>query len=355
MAARVSATGFRGPDHGGTAIGDAPCPIGATPLARGKEPGQRPRQQLDSSMIRTTVKIAMIAGAAILAAALLVGCQSLRLSQGPALSGKPQGALRIASYNVHYIRLDAADGPWSRGDWERRKRPLDAAFKALGADVVAFQEMESFSRGSDGGVNLALDWILQRNPDFAAAATGDWRAFPSTQPILYRPARLRLEDQGWYFFSDTPDVIYSRTFDGSWPAFASWARFRDLESGEDVVVTNVHLEYRSRSNRRLSAGLIVERTAPVIAAGTRAILVGDLNARLGSTTVGIFEAAGFAFQPVRGATYHFNRGLNLFGAIDHIAISGDIRAIRDPVVLRRKFGGEWPTDHYPVVGDFRLD
>ena len=60
---------------------------------------------------------------------------------------RTEAALRIASYNVHYIRLDKETGAWSVGDWERRKGPLDSAFKALRADVVAFQEMESFQRG----------------------------------------------------------------------------------------------------------------------------------------------------------------------------------------------------------------
>jgi hypothetical protein len=144
---------------------------------------------------------------------------------------------------------------------------------------VAFQEMESFRRGSDGGLNLARDFLLERNPGFAAAASGDWREFPSTQPIFYRRDRLRLIDQGWFFFSTTPDVIYSRTFDGSWPAFASWAEFAPLDGGRPFRVVNMHFEYRSGSNRLQSAGLVRDRIRPAIAAGTPTFVVGDLNAR----------------------------------------------------------------------------
>jgi len=49
-------------------------------------------------------------------------------------------ARRLASLNVHYIVLGQEDGAWSVGDWERRKGPMDAAFKAVNADVFAFQD-----------------------------------------------------------------------------------------------------------------------------------------------------------------------------------------------------------------------
>lgn len=274
-------------------------------------------------------------------------------TRGPLEPPAPD-VLRLATWNVHYIRLDEAEGDWSVADWDRRKGPMDDGFKALSADIVAFQEMESFQGGDDGSVNLARDYLLARNPDYAAAASGDWRVFPSTQPILFRRDRLRLLDQGWFFFSDTPDVIYSRTFDGSWPAFASWAQFSPAGGGPAFRIINVHFEYRSGSNRRLSAELVARRIGPWIAAGEPVVLLGDLNARDGSTAVEILERAGLVFAPVQGATYHFNRGLNLFGAIDHIAVTAGITAAGPPVVVRQKFRGEWPADHYPVVADYRL-
>lgn len=287
--------------------------------------------------------------ALLLLVLLASGCSPPVRELGPPV----EGALRVATYNVHYIDLNKRGGSWSVADWKRRKGPLDAAFKALDADIVAFQEMESFSRGSDGGTNLALDWLLERNPGFAAAAVGDWREFPSTQPILYRSDRLELREQGWFFFSETPDTLYSRTFDGSYPAFASWARFEDRSTGEAMRVVDVHLEYKSGSNRRLSAELVVDRITPWIEAGDAVLLAGDLNARLGSDAVRIFEGAGLVFAPVDGATYHFDRGLNLFGAIDHLASANALSRVAGPVVLRNEFDGEWPTDHYPVVADYR--
>ena len=290
----------------------------------------------------------------LLMCALVACAQMYRNSGSQVLPVRDTAALRVATYNVHYIWMGRETGPWSRGDWERRKGPLDAAVKALDADLIAFQEMESFAGRSESGVNLTLDHLLAENPDLRAAAVGDPAEFPSTQPILYREARLALLEQGWFFFSETPDVIYARTFNGSFPAFASWAEFRDRQSGAVFRVVNIHTDFASQSNRFKSVELVAARIGPWVEAGMPVLVVGDMNARLGSRTLGILEAAGVTFAPVEGATYHFNRGLNLFAAIDHVGWSGAVTLVGRPVVLRERFFGEWPTDHYPVVVDLRF-
>ena len=226
----------------------------------------------------------LIAAALLGLLALAAGAQHLRLSAGAAPKPPPpEGALRLATHNVHYIDLRAADGPWSRAGWERRRGALAAAFEAMDADAVAFQEMESFAGGSESRDNLALAWLLERNPGFAAAAVGNPSEFPSTQPILYRRDRLEVLDQGWFFFSETPESLYARGFDGAPPSFASWARFRDRRDGAAFTLLNVHLDARSWENRRRSAELVAERAAARIADGETVLLAGDLNARNGLT------------------------------------------------------------------------
>jgi endonuclease/exonuclease/phosphatase family metal-dependent hydrolase len=299
-------------------------------------------------------KMTKALGLLAVACAVLLAALQIANSGSDPVAAPPPGAIRIATHNVHYIDLTDPEGPWSEADWETRKHALDAAFKAMEADIVAFQEMESFRGGSDGGVNLARDFLLERNPGYAAAASGDWREFPSTQPIFYRTDRFRLVDQGWFFFSTTPDVIYSRTFNGSWPAFASWAEFAPRDGARPFRVVNVHFEYRSASNRLLSAELVRDRIAPVIAGGTPVFLVGDINARRRSPTAERIAEAGIVFAPVDGSTYHFDRGLNLFFAIDHIGATADLTRVGGPVVLRERFGGAWPSDHYPVLADYLL-
>ena len=89
--------------------------------------------------------IATLFGLGVLLTLLIVGCQSLRHSSGPELASKPDGALRLATYNIHYILMNEKEGRWSVGHWERRKVPLDAAFKAIEAIVNSGTELQLYS------------------------------------------------------------------------------------------------------------------------------------------------------------------------------------------------------------------
>ncbi len=165
--------------------------------------------------------------------------------------------------------LDAHDeNPWSVAGWQRRRGVMAQVLGGLDADLIAFRELENFRHGDDGSVSLARDDLMAAPPDFGLTASDDWRRFPSRQPILYHSDRLRLLDQGWFFFSDTPGVIYSGSFNGSYPAFASWAWLQDRRSGIRLRVVNVPLDFRSAGNRLQSARLIVERIAPWLARGS---------------------------------------------------------------------------------------
>lgn len=263
------------------------------------------------------------------------------------------GTLRIASHNVHYIWLGGDEGPWTVAGWNARRDAMDASFKALDADLVALQESESFAFGGDGTANLTRDWLISQNPDYALAANPvdptDVQSFPPTQPILYRPGVLTMRDQGWFFFSDTPDVIYSRTFNGSWPAYATWAEF-ETTKGAVFRAYNVHTDAFSRSNRIKSSALIRDRLAPVIASGLPVVLLGDTNALFGFREMDILREAGLTFHRMPGATVHFNRGAHLFGAIDHIGTAG-VAVKAGPFVQQRKFDRQWPSDHHPIAAD----
>jgi len=281
---------------------------------------------------------------------VLAGC-----SQGstPLPPAPGPDTLRVATHNVHYIRLGRDTGPWSVGDWEERRESLDLAFKALDADVIGFQEMESFAHGSVQPVNLTLDWLTDRNRGYGVAAANDPAVFPSTQPILYRSARLRAVDEGWFFFSETPDVLYARTFNGSYPAFASWAVFEDRRTARRFTVVNVHFDFSSGTNRRRSAELVAARIRPRIEAGETVFVIGDINASAASRTARILREPGLSFVPVNGSTFHWNRGLDLTPAIDHLAATADVEPSGPATILRRRFADDWPSDHYPVLADFR--
>jgi len=258
-------------------------------------------------------------------------------------------AIRFASFNIHYV----ASGQ-TKLNWDNRKHAVIRALEDLDADIIAFQEMETFAGGSYNVENQQLDWISQHLAEYTAGAYGDARVYPNTQPILFRSDRFSQKRQGFFFFSNTPDVIYSRTFNGSWPAFCSWTVLTDREQNRDLHVFNVHFEYRSMGNRGKSAALVASRIAPLVAAGKAVVLLGDINAFSFLPTTSTLKSIPLELSPPSGPTFHFNRGLNLVPAIDHLFFSSGFTQTGKTHRLMKTYNDIWPTDHYPIAADLLL-
>jgi hypothetical protein len=165
--------------------------------------------------------------------------------------------------------------------------------------------METFIGRHWNEENKQLDWVLNHFPEYGGTAFGDSRRYPSTQPILYRKSRFQALDQGFFFFSADPDQIYSRPWKGRFPAFCSWSRIREKDSGRSFYVYNVHFDYSSLRNRLYSAQLVAERIA-------------------------------------------FNRGISVQPAIDHVLFSNAF-TYRSTRVIRDRIDGQWPSDHFPLL------
>jgi endonuclease/exonuclease/phosphatase family metal-dependent hydrolase len=267
-----------------------------------------------------------------------------RTAEAPAAEpgGRP-AAFLLGTFNIHYI------APWQeRMRWEERRQAVVAMLESADADIMAFQEMETFEGGSFNDENRQLDWISDHFPDYDFAAVGDPREYPSTQPVMYRSDRFEALDQGFFFFSPTPDEIYSRSWDGGFPAFCSWVRFRDSRSGTTFYLYNLHFDHSSRGNRLKAAELVASRIRAREHPDEPVIVVGDFNAPWFFRPVRIVADAGLEIADTTGSTFHLGRGINVIPAIDHVLVSKGLDPGRTRV-LRRRFDGAWPSDHYPVL------
>ena len=252
-------------------------------------------------------------------------------------------SFKVASFNIHYIQPGK-----DLMDWDTRKDAVIRVLEGMGADLIAFQEMETFEGGSFSYRNLQLDWILESLPDYSPAAVGNPEQYPSTQPILYRKSEFDVEEQGFFFFSENPDQIYSRQWDGNFPYFCSWVRFRHLNSGKTFTLFNGHNDYNSRDNRIKTSQLIVSRIKPLLDKQKPILVVGDFNTPSWFETMRILKEAGLHLAKPAGSTNHFNLGLNLLPAIDHMLASPEVIFSGPVKIWRNQYNGVWPSDHYPI-------
>lgn len=305
---------------------------------------------------------------------LLAGLTVSALTESSTAVDEADRSLRVATLNVHYL-VDAVALGRDPGEldpvmqWERRDEAVVAVLLQIKADIVAFQEMETFAGGHLNRNNVQLQTVKNTFPEYSFGGTGDPAHFPATQPIMYRRDRFSAQGQGYFFFSPTPDTLYSDPWYGRYPSFASWVRLVETVTGRAFLVVNVHIDRERYRNQIRSSHLIVERIDAVREKNDTVVILGDFNAFRVSRVVRIINRGlGLQSAPPTGTTFHFYRGLHLFPAIDHVLYQpataprhansnrtvseGGIRAIHSATVRARP-DGIWPSDHYPVVVDLQ--
>jgi endonuclease/exonuclease/phosphatase family metal-dependent hydrolase len=253
----------------------------------------------------------------------------------------------LMSLNIHYYEPTR-----DKTDWDNRKYAVTSAIKDINPDIIIFQEMETFERGGENRKNLQLEWVLQTSNGYQPGAFGDSEIFPITQPILYKEDYFTLLKQGYFFFSDTPDQIYATPWDGRWSAYTTWVLLHDKKSEKDFYIFNTHLDAFSLENRTKGSELIRDRILSRERPELPIILGGDFNVLKNSKLLNTIKEAGIQLVPLKGSSFHFRMGLNLYPSIDHILYSPEVE-LASGAIIQKKWDTQWPSDHHPVYASFR--
>jgi endonuclease/exonuclease/phosphatase family metal-dependent hydrolase len=263
-----------------------------------------------------------------------------------ATAGKRPVALRVASYNLRYN--NASDGA---NAWPNRKEMVKNLVRHYDFDVFGVQE------GLRGQLNDVAEL-----PAYAFVGRGrdDGQEAGEHSAIFYKKARLQLLQTGDFWLSQTPD----RPSLG-WDAtccnrICTWARFKDLQSGQVFYFFSVHFDHEGVEARRQSGQLMVKKIKE-IAQGAPVVCVGDLNSTPDTEQVQTLQRVlGDAYQltqrPAYGPVGTFN-GFELTAPlrdrIDYIFVSRG-STVLDYAVLTDSMRGHYPSDHFPVVAEVVL-
>lgn len=287
-----------------------------------------------------------------LALIVLAGCDAPSVSDLP--RAQAPDVSRVATWNLHYVDLSATPNPhWTPERWRAQRGALERAARDLDADLLALQEMEAHD-GRDQWPDPRLDWLLEALPGHRATAVAFAGGVRPGQPILYRASVFQPMDSGFAFYDDPEASFRSLRAFAGYPDAVTWARLRHRASGRVITVFNIHLHFLDSGQRLRSARHVLTMAEAAQVRGDAVMVLGDFNARRNSRTLDLFREGGFRRADARGATYHFNAGLHLFGAIDHVLHDAATALAAPPVTWRGGAAGRPPSDHYPVVVALRL-
>lgn len=258
--------------------------------------------------------------------------------------------LRIVSSN---IRNNASDGA---NHWVHRRELWASLICRLDADLIGLQEV------GEG----QYDQVLAAFPEYrpVGVAKDDGRSKGEWSLILYRAERFELLAGGDFWLSETPDVPGTRSWDSTYVRICTWAKLSDRGSGRALLFANTHLDHAGAIARRESVKLIQDRVFRA-ADGAAVVLVGDFNCVESDEPYEILTLAAEPralrdsyreIHPERRAdeaTYHAFLGTTEGFRFDWILHSADLTAVDAEIIRDHGPKGRFPSDHFPVVAEFR--
>lgn len=293
----------------------------------------------------------------LLASALLGAAYA---QTAPALAAGP--TLRVMTYNVRY------DEPTDPFVWDKRREPLAALVNTTDPDILGVQEVLSHQVTDLAGALPGYAYVGQgRGPDNPrlryAKKSGEWN------PIFYKTSRLELQESGTFWLSDTPQTPGSFGPQFSLPRIATWAKFRTLPEGREILAVNTHFPHNDgAADQRAYAARVLLREIDALRGSRPVVLTGDFNLDIadpaeaapaallqGALSNTRAEAPTSARQGPLNTFFGFGTAAKDGVRLDYIwtAPKAAFRVTRHRVLDAHQ-GDYYFSDHLPVVADLIL-
>jgi endonuclease/exonuclease/phosphatase family metal-dependent hydrolase len=257
--------------------------------------------------------------------------------------------VRVMSYNIRYKNtIDSING------WEFRKDHVTALVKYHRAEILGVQEANLEQLGDMEKQLPAYSWYgLPR----VSGKNGEYTA------IFYLKDRFTLLDSGTFWFSETPHVKESKSWDAMYPRVASWCKLKDKRSGKVVFFFNTHFDHRGVMAREKSAE-IIRRQIDSIAKKEAVILTGDFNSVESSAAYKTLVEGGQLrdalyitetphYGPVNTSSGFAVHTTPIRARIDYIFVNNKFKVLQHATITDQQ-EGRYYSDHLPVIAELML-
>jgi endonuclease/exonuclease/phosphatase family metal-dependent hydrolase len=273
------------------------------------------------------------------------------------MPGVVQPTLKVMTFNLRY-----GTAPDGENAWELRKPLTFDVFNRQDADLVGIQE----------GLDQQLQDIDAAVPGYARIGVGrdDGKTKGEYSAIYYKTARLDVDASGTFWFSDTPEVVGSKTWGNELPRICSWAHFVEKSTGYGFYQFNVHLDAYVQVAREKSVVLLMQRVAARPVGADAAIVTGDFNAAEDNLANQFMRGAALlegsanplplsdSYRVIHPSetevgTFHGFEGGTSGPKIDYVYLLPSETALA-AAIDRTHDANRYPSDHYPVTATIRL-
>ena len=261
--------------------------------------------------------------------------------------GDSSAKLNVMTYNIRY------DNPEdSLDNWQYRKERVANSILFYDADILGTQEV----------LHNQMEDLKKSLPGYESIGVGreDGKEKGEYSALFYKKDRFSVIDEGYFWLSETPEVVGSKGWDAAIERIASWAKLKDNNSGKEFLALNTHFDHVGKIARRESVSLILNKLAD-LSNGLPIILMGDFNANPESEVIKqIIDTSNenhlIDSRSISPVVYGPEWSFHAFGRIpydkrsliDYIFVSKGVKVSRYGVLAEME-NDEFLSDHAPVM------
>lgn len=249
--------------------------------------------------------------------------------------------LKVMTFNIRYGTAD--DG---ENSWKYRKDIVIEVIREANPDLLSLQEALDFQ----------ISEILDELPGYSYLGVGrdDGKTKGEYSAVLYAKDRFIIDTTETFWFSDTPKIPGSITWDATLPRICSWGLLFDKFSKKQMYVYNVHLDHQSQISREKSTEMLVRK----IQSGKMplpVLVTGDFNCGDKNQAIQYLISSGLTdtyrkLNPPKSDEGTFNgfKGDRSGEKIDYIFVNNQFEILSSKIDYTNR-DGKYPSDHFPVI------
>ena len=273
------------------------------------------------------------------------------------------GNVTVMNYNIE---------SYDHGSAERTQAKVFDTITEISPDIVGLEEVDS-------DWNSAIESNLVSNG--YARIQGD-TSVPNWPELFYKTERFNNLDSDYERYSDLESEFSGVPKNGADTGLDTvgkmftWARLEEKNTGKKILAISTHLHYGGTGSGHEEDDKVRDYEIRLLLAWIEAqtfdydavVIVGDMNAHYlsgaGKTTVAIFKEGGFAVtrdvaaikEDVGGTSTASGRTVREKYVFDYVLAKGNVETVYYSVIDNKidKDGTAYPSDHVPVVTEFRF-
>ena len=253
--------------------------------------------------------------------------------------------IKVLSYN---LRMDNPDDPHV---WAERKAVAFNLIREVNPDLIGLQEAQEHMF-NDVKEELSDTYFIfgeARSLEEGTEAT----------PVLAKKNRFNVLYEHSFMLSETPDIKYSKGWDGDLERIASFFILEDKVDMQAFVFFNTHFDHAG-VEARINASLLMSQIIESYHfQGLESVLTGDFNATPDLDDIkGLLEnpelnnsfASMTNEEQHNSLSFHGFKGKIEGTPIDHIFVSKPW-FLKNVKLERFSENGIYPSDHYPISAE----